>query len=279
MKLLLSVIGVLVLAQVCVAQTCECDFFTNTFCPVTILSSVDPEGTTRCVEEIIATCDRYECVAGGPETCVVEPSTVLRFNGTEDICITEPTEQVHPVTTPTASPTPAGTVTQTITCQIDALVPWQPPLVCFIEGTSFQPGSTITGGEFIVLQAANGTATLFNANEEPTNGTFFAFITNRFNFEDRFEPWPQISTTVNRVTIPANSDITTTLSLPFFETRLAALDPFVTFVQGLVDTRTTGNVTYNTNAVLQLGTGLTGGILESAFSTAFVEIDIFFLPP
>eukprot|EP00186_Timspurckia_oligopyrenoides_P002418 CAMPEP_0182442294 /NCGR_PEP_ID=MMETSP1172-20130603/1220_1 /TAXON_ID=708627 /ORGANISM="Timspurckia oligopyrenoides, Strain CCMP3278" /LENGTH=317 /DNA_ID=CAMNT_0024637065 /DNA_START=238 /DNA_END=1192 /DNA_ORIENTATION=- len=192
-----------------------------------------------------------------------------------------PTPTVAATAAPSATPTtsPPGTTTERIECQIDALVPWQPPLVCFIPGTRFPQGSTIVGGEFIVLQKANGTATLINDNNVTANATFFAFITNRFRVQERFEPWPIIQTTVNRVIIPPKSSFTAVLSLPFFETRLAALDPFVNFVQGLVNTRTTGNVTYNTNAVLQLGVGLTGGILESAFSTAIVDIDIFYLPP
>jgi len=72
-------------------------------------SSVDPDGTNRCVADSAATCDVYFCAVGGGSTCTLTTAATLKFNGTDDICTVETTDLVTFAftTSSTPSPTPA----------------------------------------------------------------------------------------------------------------------------------------------------------------------------
>eukprot|EP00186_Timspurckia_oligopyrenoides_P001241 CAMPEP_0182450878 /NCGR_PEP_ID=MMETSP1172-20130603/43414_1 /TAXON_ID=708627 /ORGANISM="Timspurckia oligopyrenoides, Strain CCMP3278" /LENGTH=372 /DNA_ID=CAMNT_0024648601 /DNA_START=482 /DNA_END=1597 /DNA_ORIENTATION=- len=87
-------------------SNCECSFNTLSSCPLVVLSSVDGDGTNRCVADVAATCDVYVCEFGGGSFCTVTTGSSLKFTGTENIC----TEQTTFLVTPTEATAPSSDV-------------------------------------------------------------------------------------------------------------------------------------------------------------------------
>uniref|UniRef100_A0A7S0ZJT5 Uncharacterized protein n=1 Tax=Timspurckia oligopyrenoides TaxID=708627 RepID=A0A7S0ZJT5_9RHOD len=83
-------------ADVCFAQSCDCDLGSNINCPVVQENTVDPDGTVRCIEVIVPTCEAYFCISGGPSFCTVSDVLSLKFNGTADICTLQPAQLISP---------------------------------------------------------------------------------------------------------------------------------------------------------------------------------------
>mmetsp|Transcript_10319 Transcript_10319/g.18589 ORF Transcript_10319/g.18589 Transcript_10319/m.18589 type:complete len:336 (-) Transcript_10319:226-1233(-) len=149
-------------------SNCECSFNTLSSCPLVVLSSVDGDGTNRCVADVAATCDVYVCEFGGGSFCTVTTGSSLKFTGTENIC----TEQTTFLVTPTEATAPSSDVPTALppappTASPTAPPP-APPTTPPTPGPSLapSPGGAPTLGQ--ILGVANFQVTGFS------QGPFFA---------------------------------------------------------------------------------------------------------
>uniref|UniRef100_A0A7S1EQK9 Uncharacterized protein n=1 Tax=Timspurckia oligopyrenoides TaxID=708627 RepID=A0A7S1EQK9_9RHOD len=244
----------------CVLAACPCSRTRGRQCLE--LTSID---ATTCTSELVS-CGECFCDPEGAEQCETVAFEELYFlDQSTGECVSGEVEAAI------CPPPIEGNIT--FSCSLDAIVPWQPPMTCVIDGTTIPQNATVVGVFATISQAGNGTVTLFNNLARPTTGSFDLTLRHAVTPATLFEPWNNLVFS-ETVTIPPRSSQTIVVQEPAAVVVLREGPNFFSILQPIITSQSTLSVDFETRGTFDIGVGFTGGFLLGLFSTGAAAITV-----